>query len=106
MSKLENVSVDVKANVYFDGKVVSHSAFDTAGHKKTLGLIYPGTFTFDTGKAECMTITAGTCMVLLKGEGEWKIYGTGTEFKVPANSSFDIKVQHGITEYLCEFLEP
>src|SRR6185369_2557292 len=36
--KLQNVSVDLKANVYFDGKVVSHSVYDAAGAKKTLGL--------------------------------------------------------------------
>ena len=47
-----NVTVDAKANVYFDGKVVSHSVHFTDGSKKTLGLIYPGEYHFGTAAAE------------------------------------------------------
>ncbi|MEC8657279.1 MAG: pyrimidine/purine nucleoside phosphorylase, partial [Verrucomicrobiota bacterium] len=48
----ENVSVSAKANVYFDGKVVSHSITLSDGSQKTLGLIYPGSYHFNTAKAE------------------------------------------------------
>lgn len=101
--RIENVSVDLKANVYFEGKVVSHSVYDAQGNKKTLGLIYPGNYTFNTGAPECMQITSGLCQVKVKGDQEWTNYHQGQEFKVPANSSFEIAVKEGITEYLCVF---
>ncbi|MCE9625943.1 MAG: pyrimidine/purine nucleoside phosphorylase [Deltaproteobacteria bacterium] len=101
--KLQNVSVDLKANIYFDGKVVSHSIYDVTGVKKTLGLIYPGSYQFNTAAAERMVITAGSCKVKIKGEEEWKTYAAGMEFQVPANSAFEISVLRGIAEYLCIF---
>ncbi len=100
---LENVSVKLKANIYFDGKVVSHSIFAKDGSKKTTGLIYPGSFHFNTDAPERMDILAGNCRVLLKGEQEWKNYDAGSFFKVAGKSAFDIAVDSGITEYLCTF---
>ena len=47
-TQFANVTVVTKANVYFDGKVVSHTVQFTDGAKKTLGLIYPGSFHFRT----------------------------------------------------------
>lgn len=101
--KLQNVSVDLKANVYFDGKVVSHSVYDVTGAKKTLGLIYPGSYQFSTGAPERMVIVNGSCKVKLAGEEEWKTYAAGMDFRVPGNSAFEISVLRGITEYLCIF---
>ena len=63
-----NVTAIAKANVYFDGKVVSHTILFPDGAKKTLGLIYPGKFHFGTGKAERMEIIAGACRVKIDGE--------------------------------------
>jgi uncharacterized protein YaiE (UPF0345 family) len=100
---LDNVKVPLKANVYFDGKVVSHTLLLPNGKKKTVGLIYPGSFTFNTDAAERMDIIAGLCEVRLKGENTWKSYSSGTYFQVPAKSAFEISVKSGITEYLCSF---
>jgi len=100
---LLNVNVPLKANIYFDGKVVSHTLLTQDGTKKTLGLIYPGSFTFNTEAPERMDITGGSCRVRVKGETDWKPYAAGTFFKVPANSAFDIAVESGIAEYLCTF---
>lgn len=102
--KLINAAVTLKANVYFDGKVVSHSVTTSDGAKKTLGLIYPGTYHFDTGAPERMTITAGACHYKLSGQVEWTLCGDGAAFEVLGNSSFDIRIETGIAEYLCEFL--
>jgi uncharacterized protein YaiE (UPF0345 family) len=101
--QFDNVSVVAKANVYFDGKVVSHTVLFASGVKKTVGLIYPGSFTFNTGAPEIMDIIAGSCEVRLKGETAWKAYAAGTAFNVPGNSAFDIKVAAGIAEYICSF---
>lgn len=101
--KFDGVSIVTKANVYFDGKVVSHTVYLADGAKKTLGLIYPGSFHFTTNAAEVMTIVAGTCRVRLKGESDWRSYAAGSSFPVPANSAFDIEVESGIAEYVCSF---
>ena len=42
IEKLENVTAIAKANVYFDGKVVSHTIYTAEGDRKTLGLFLPG----------------------------------------------------------------
>ena len=101
--KFENVTVLAKANVYFDGKVVSHSVLFADGSKKTLGLIYSGQYHFGTDAAERMDVTAGLCKVRLDGTTEWKEYGAGSFFRVPAKSGFDIAVPSGMAEYVCSF---
>ena len=65
-----NVTAVAKANVYFDGKVVSHTILLASGEKKTLGLIYPGDFHFGTDAPERMDIIAGSCRVRLRGSIE------------------------------------
>jgi hypothetical protein len=103
-SSFANVEVLAKANVYFDGKVVSHTVVFPDGSKKTLGLIYPGSFHFGTDRPELMQIIAGTCRVRVDGEGAvWKAYEAGGEFRVGAKSGFDIAVESGIAEYICSF---
>ena len=51
-----------------------------------------------------MEIVAGDCRVKLDGAADWKSYGAGEFFDVPANSGFDIEVTAGICEYVCSFL--
>jgi purine/pyrimidine-nucleoside phosphorylase len=98
------VTVDTKANVYFDGKVVSHSVHFSDGSKKTLGLIYPGEYHFGTAAAERMEIIAGACTVRLDGSTEDVNYSANSFFDVAANSGFSISVTEGICEYICSFL--
>jgi len=100
-----NVTAVAKANVYFDGQVVSHSLRFSDGSKKTLGLIYPGSYHFGTQAAELMQISDGACVVTLDGQAESAAYAAGTEFSVPANSGFTIKVTEGICQYVCSFLK-
>jgi len=104
-TEFRGVTAVAKANVYFDGKVVSHSVFFPDKSKKTLGLIYPGRFHFGTDKAERMEIVAGECTVQLDGQTTTSTYGTGQTFEVPAKSGFDIEVRTGICEYICSFLD-
>ena len=98
------VTAVAKANVYFDGKVVSHTILFPDQTKKTLGLIYAGEYPFGTDAAEEMAITDGTCEVQLDGEEGIKTYGAGTAFNVPAKSGFTIRVKDGICQYVCSFL--
>jgi purine/pyrimidine-nucleoside phosphorylase len=104
MSSFSNVTVDAKANVYFDGKVVSHTVHFPDSSKKTLGLIYPGKFHFGTGAPERMEIIAGSCQVILDGTTEALTIEAGSYFDVAGNSGFSIEVGEGICEYICSFL--
>jgi len=103
-TEFTGVKAITKANIYFDGKVVSHTLFMPNGEKKTLGLIYPGSYFFGTGAAERMEIVAGSCKVTLKDQTAVKEYAAGTYFDVAANSGFTIEVQSGICEYICSFI--
>ena len=98
-----NVTVVCKANVYFGGKVVSHTLQCSDGSKKTLGLIYPGEYHFGTGAPEKMEIAAGACRVKLDGADTWQSYAAGTLFRVPGNGGFSIVVEGDIAEYICSF---
>jgi uncharacterized protein YaiE (UPF0345 family) len=103
-TEFAGVTAVTKANIYFDGKVVSHTILLAGGAKKTLGLIYPGSYHFGTGAPERMEIVAGTCRVTLDGTTAVKDYPAGTFFDVPGNSGFTIEVPSGICEYICSFL--
>jgi purine/pyrimidine-nucleoside phosphorylase len=103
MSSYKNVEVVTKANVYFDGGVTSRTIITGGGEKKTLGIIQPGSYHFNTQAPERMDITQGHCRVKLKGESGWKDYKAGQSFDVPGNSSFDIEAVQ-LTDYVCHFL--
>ncbi len=102
MSQIDGVSVAKKSNVYFDGKCVSHSLTLADGTKKTVGVIFPSSLTFNTGAPERMEIVGGRCRVKLHGASDWQTYAAGTEFKVPGNSSFNIETLE-MVDYVCHF---
>jgi hypothetical protein len=100
--KIENISVVTKANVYFDGKCVSHTIQFADGSKKSVGVIMPANLTFNTGVPEIMETVNGTCRYKIKGE-DWKTSKAGESFAVPGNSSFDIEVSAEPYHYICHF---
>jgi purine/pyrimidine-nucleoside phosphorylase len=108
MSKVPEQFVGVtavtKANIYFNGSVVSHAIILPDGSKKTLWLIYPGKYHFNTEAAEKMEIIFGQCKVLLDSSDKNLAYGAGDSFDVPAKSGFTIEVTKDICEYVCTFL--
>ncbi|MEX2045381.1 MAG: pyrimidine/purine nucleoside phosphorylase [Opitutus sp.] len=99
------VTVVAKANVYFDGNVVSHTVLFGDGTKKTLGLIRPGSYHFNTGAPERMEIVAGECEVAVDGDTGPREHAAGTHFDVPGGSGFTITVRAGLCEYVCSFLK-
>jgi len=102
MSQFDNVSVVKQANVYFDGKCVSHSLLFPDGSRKSVGVIFPSTLTFTTGAPEVMELNAGKCRIRLQGETDWTSYQGGESFSVPANSRFDIETQE-MLDYVCHY---
>lgn len=99
-----NVTVDAKANIYFDGRVISHSVHFADGSRKTIGLIYPGIYHFGTAAPELMEIISGSSKVVLDGTDETLEIAAGSSFEVPGKSGFTITVDEGICEYICSFL--
>ena len=102
MSQFDNVSVIKKANVYFDGKCISHTVLLADGTRKSIGVIVPSTLTFTTASPEIMEILGGRCRVRLAGAAEWHSYCAGTRFNVAGNSSFEIEVEEAV-DYVCHF---
>lgn len=104
MSNFQNVSVKPVANVYFDGGVVSHAIVLADGAKKTLGIIFPGTYRFDTEAPELMEITDGSCEIVVDGSETTRFIPTDESFEVSANSGFSITVHSGVCQYICSYL--
>lgn len=100
--QLSGASVDSQANVYFDGKCVSHSLSWPDGTKKSVGVILPSTLTFSTGAPEVMQCVAGACEWRLDGAQEWSRCGAGEQFAVPGHARFDIRVSEAF-HYICHF---
>lgn len=102
MSQFDQVSVLKKANVYFDGKCVSHTVVLADGSRKSVGVILPSTLTFTTQAPEVMEIIDGRCRVTLKGQSSSTEYGAGQSFSISADSAFDIDVIDTV-HYVCHF---
>jgi len=100
--RLSGVSIVTKANVYFDGRCVSHTVHTQGGERKSVGVILPSTLTFETAAPEVMEIVAGRCRVRLAGSEATHEYGPGQQFSVPGNSSFRIEALEPL-HYVCHF---
>lgn len=101
-TQFDNVTLVKKANVYFDGKCISHNIVLADGSKKSVGVIFPSTLTFNTGAPEIMEINAGKCRIRLAGESTWNDYQGGESFSIVGNSSFDIETLE-LLDYVCHF---
>ena len=99
---IAQVTLNPKANVYFDGKCVSHSYTLADGTRQSAGVILPATLTFSTGAAEIMECVAGACEYRLAGSDTWVKSGAGESFSVPGNASFEIRVAESY-HYICHF---
>jgi uncharacterized protein YaiE (UPF0345 family) len=104
-TQIPNVTVTTAANVYFDGKCVSHGITFADGTKKSVGVILPATLTFNTGAPEIMECVAGSCDYKLAGSDAWVTSSAGSQFSVPGNAKFEIRVTegHAAYHYICHF---
>lgn len=100
--KIDNISVKTQANVYFDGKCISHGITLADGTQKSVGVVLPATLTFNTGAPEIMECVAGGCEYRLEGSDEWLSSAPGEKFSIPGNSKFDIRVAQTY-HYICHF---
>ena len=100
--KIDGVAVTTKANVYFDGKCVSHGITLADGTKKSVGVILPASLIFSTDAPEIMECVAGACEYKLAGSDNWVKSSAGDQFSVPGNSKFEIRVADAY-HYICHF---
>lgn len=103
MSQFINVSIFKEANIYFDGRVTSREVLFDDGSKKTLGIMLPGDYEFNTDAKELIEILSGELEICLPGK-DWKKVSGGDIFEVSANSSFRLKI-HTVTDYCCSYLK-
>lgn len=90
-----------KVNEYFDGTVKS-IAFTGQEGPATLGVMAPGEYEFGTAKREIMHVVSGALTAKLPGSDRWETFESGSQFQVPADSKFQLKVAVD-TAYLCEY---
>ena len=99
---IDGVSVATTANVYFDGKCISHAITFPDGTKKSVGVVLPATLNFGTAAAEIMECVAGSCEYRLAGTDAWIRSSAGESFRVDANTRFDIRVNEPY-HYICHY---
>lgn len=97
----ENVSVSKTANVYFDGKCVSHTVTLVDGTRKSVGVILPSTLTFNVGVPEIMELLQGKGRVSIN-DGDWQTFEGAFTFAVTENGKFVINVEEDV-HYVCHF---
>lgn len=101
--EFENVRAIAKANVYYDGKVLSHTIYLPDGERKTFGITFPGEYEFGTAAAEVMDVVSGSLHVMLPGKSAWETYTPGMSFSIPAESKFKLKCDE-LSEYVCSYV--
>ncbi|KAJ1621598.1 RmlC-like cupin domain-containing protein [Pavlovales sp. CCMP2436] len=89
-------------NSYFEGKVQS-VGYERNGRKASVGVIVPGEFNFDTAAPERMTVVSGAMHARMDGSETWALYAAGTNFEIPGNSAFFVRVDAPCA-YYCEYL--
>ena len=104
MDKYTNVNVDKLANIYFEGNVISRNIFLEDGSRKTLGVMLPGKYEFNTDARELMEIISGKLTLKLQNHDDWKLLKKGMNFNVPKKSSFKVEALE-LVNYTCSYFE-
>ena len=104
MDRYENVNVDKLANIYFEGNVISRNIFFRDGSRKTLGVMLPGIYEFNTDAKELMEIISGKLNLKLQNFQDWKLIEKGMDFIIPQNSSFKVEVLE-LVNYTCSYFD-
>ncbi len=96
----ENATVTKRANVYYDGNVTSRTLVGDDGTRRTLGIMQPGEYEFETEEREHIELYSGRLGVTIDGETE--TYEAGEELTIPAGTSFEASVEE-LVDYCCTY---
>ena len=100
--RFDGVSVTKKANVFFDGRCISHTVHLADGSRKSVGVILPSSLRFETAAPEIMELLEGRCRVEIADSGKVTEYRGGQRFEVPGKSSFRVETLETL-HYVCHF---
>lgn len=98
----KSATIQHKANVYHGGKVTSRSVTTANGEMKTLGVMLPGVYRFNTQTPEVIDVLQGRCRVKLANSQSWDEYAAGESIVIPGNSHFEIDISE-LLDYICHF---
>jgi hypothetical protein len=99
--QFNQVSVEKKANVFFEGKCVSHTVTLPDGTRKSVGVILPSTLRFDMTTREIMEAIDGQAYVSINGAPE-QTFAIGQSWTVDPGGYFVIRVDAPF-HYVCHF---
>lgn len=97
--QFDHVSVSKKANVFFDGRCVSHTVTLADGTRKSVGVILPSTLRFDLTTREVMEVVDGTAFVSCNG-GPESAFTAGQAWTVDAGGYFVVRAESPV-HYVC-----
>ena len=98
--QFDQVSVGKKANVFFDGKCVSHTVTLANGVRKSVGVVLPSTLRFDLSTKEVMEVVDGNAFVSINGAPEE--FKAGQSWTVEKGGYFIIRAEAPV-HYVCHF---
>lgn len=98
----KNATIIHKANIYNGGKVTSRTITTDKGEMKTLGVMLPGVYRFNTQAPEVIDVLQGRCRVKLANSQNWDEYAAGDSINIPGNSHFEIDISD-LVDYICHF---
>lgn len=100
--QFDNASVVCLADIWFDGRVVSHTVYLMDETRKALVVMQPGEYAFESGPAERLEVTGGNCELRLEGESEWRAVPEGGVADVGEESRYSIRCE-GVVQYVRTF---
>ncbi|MCE7526671.1 pyrimidine/purine nucleoside phosphorylase [Polynucleobacter sp. IMCC 30228] len=99
--QFEQVAVGKKANIYYDGKCVSHTVTLADGTRKSVGVILPSTLKFELSTKEIMEVVDGCAYVSIDGAPE-RAFAAGESWTVEAGGYFIVRTTAPV-HYVCHF---
>ena len=101
-AQFNQVTVIKKANIYFDGKCISHTIQFDDGSKKTVGVILPTEkpLMCETHVPERMGIIAGGSRVKIAEQAESELCRAGQSFYVSGSIRFSVETVEP-SDYVC-----
>ncbi|MDY0116034.1 MAG: pyrimidine/purine nucleoside phosphorylase [Sulfurimonadaceae bacterium] len=103
MEYFKDVAVKKTANIYFDGNVTSRTVEFRDGTLKSLGIMLPGEYRFNTASAELMEFYVGEFEVKFAESTHFESMSAPCSFEVDVNSYFDIKAK-SVLDYCCSYI--
>lgn len=102
-NRIENLkSIDKKADVFLDGKVIARNMIMEDEKQCSLGYVLPGTYEVTVEESESVEVLGGDFTILLPGLNDYVSCKEGDKFYIPAGGSYKMIV-NDFFDYFCIF---